>query len=431
MNSFFPNALGWMRSQFELSRDDKNSIRAMEGLRGFAVILVFFAHYVCLIQPWIGTGTATWEIGEQLRSIGHAGVDLFFVLSGYLIYGAMIRRHRPFLDFIGKRISRIYPTFLVVFGIYLLLSYAFPARSKIPTDVEAAGIYLLQNLLFLPGMVDVEPLIVVSWSLSYEFFFYLTIPAIVAALRLRSWSPRRRLALFGLITALGYAYYYFNYGHVRLLMFVSGILVYEIQKQELLSAKRWSGLALLAGAVAAMIIVSKFELKGWFRHVTMFVCFAGLCLECFTIRSATARLFSFTPLRWLGNISYSYYLIHGLTLKFAFLLLAKMHAPVGSEGHLFWLLLVPFFGATLVVSAILFIVIEKPLSLCTSERTDGTLIAAFGSLRQRFLMPPLRYAYARVGTGGRNSSFRWVRQILPAMIPFGMGVSVYAWMLSL
>ncbi|MGB0582294.1 MAG: acyltransferase family protein, partial [Limisphaerales bacterium] len=172
MSTLFQNVAGWMRSQFELSRDNKNSIRAMEGLRGLAVIMVFFAHYVCLIQPWIGTGTATWEIGEQLRSIGHAGVDLFFVLSGYLIYGAMIRRHRPFFDFMGKRISRIYPTFLAVFGLYLVLSYAFPRSSKIPADVEAAGVYLLQNLVFLPGMIDVEPMIVVSWSLSYEFFFY-------------------------------------------------------------------------------------------------------------------------------------------------------------------------------------------------------------------------------------------------------------------
>ena len=124
-------------------------------------------------------------IGEQLQSIGHAGVDLFFVLSGYLISGAMIHRHRPFLDFMGKRISRIYPTFLAVFILYFLLSYLFPERSKMPVNVEAAGVYLLQNLFFLPGMIDVEPMTVVSWSLSNEFFFYLTIPALVAGLKLR------------------------------------------------------------------------------------------------------------------------------------------------------------------------------------------------------------------------------------------------------
>lgn len=432
MNALFRNVGVWMQSQFELSRDNKNSIRAMEGLRGLAVIMVFFAHYVCLIQPWIGTGSLTWEIGEQLRSIGHAGVDLFFVLSGYLIYGAMIRRHRPFLDFMGKRIARIYPTFLVVFGLYLLLSYVFPERSKIPTNAEAAGVYLLQNLLFLPGMIDVEPMIVVSWSLSYEFFFYLTIPAVVAALKLREWSPKNRLLLFGLITALGYFYYYFNHGHVRLLMFVSGIVLFEIQKQELIRAKRWSGLALLIFAVAIMVLVAKLDAKGWIRHVTMYVCFAALCLECFTIRDATARLFSFTPLRWLGNISYSYYLIHGLTLKFAFLVLAKVHAPVGAEDHLFWLLLIPFFVATLVVSAVLFIAVEKPLSLGTPDaqtEESGVLVTALATIKHRLILSPLRYAYARVGIAGGSSSVRWMRQFLPAMVPFGMGLSAYVWML--
>ena len=104
----------------------------MEGLRGFAVFFVFLVHYVFLIEPWLVNQSLTHQFGMYLKNMGNSGVDLFFVLSGYLIYGTLIKKERPFLPYIRRRIQRIYPTFLAVFSIYIILSFVFPIESKLP-----------------------------------------------------------------------------------------------------------------------------------------------------------------------------------------------------------------------------------------------------------------------------------------------------------
>lgn len=423
----------WLTDQFEISRGQTKAILSMEGIRGLAVIMVFFAHYAVLIHPWINANGVTALIGDELRSIGHAGVDLFFVLSGYLIYSAMIRKHRPLGEFLGRRLLRIYPTFLFVFMIYLGLSLAFPAYSKFPLDAREGGVYLIQNLLLLPGMIQVEPVMVVAWSLSYEFFYYLTIPVLIFATAMRSWKPADRLRFFSVLAAAGFLYCSFHHGHIRLLMFVSGILLYEIREQKLMQARKWSGLIALGCACVIMVVTKHLELKGFVRYSALFVCFGWLCLDCFNNKTGTAQLFSWTPLRWFGNISYSYYLIHSLVLKAAFLVLYKIYPPTGADDHLFWTLMPVMFGATVFVSAGLYILVEKPLSLpaASSPVKDAeTLVTPAPrptfSFARVFVLH-LRYANSWVALSalmiGKESLVKWLRGLLAVLVPLGMGMS--------
>src|SRR5215210_1654852 len=86
----------------------------MEGLRGLAVTLVFFVHYHALFKVWADPGSLTFAVSDFLGTVGLAGVDLFFVLSGYLIYGLIFKKPTRYASFIKRRIQRIYPTFLFV-----------------------------------------------------------------------------------------------------------------------------------------------------------------------------------------------------------------------------------------------------------------------------------------------------------------------------
>jgi peptidoglycan/LPS O-acetylase OafA/YrhL len=74
-------------------------------------------------------------------------------------------------------------------------------------------------------------------------------------------------------------------------------------------------------------------------------------------------------------MSYSYYLLHGLTLKAGFLVLNRLLPGQGSGDVLFWVLLPVMFAATLATSALLFIVIERPMSLTkhTPLRVDASV----------------------------------------------------------
>lgn len=349
---------------FELDHGSRKPIRAMEGLRGLAVLLVFFVHYVSLAEPWLAGMGVTEEVAWAMRRYGNAGVDLFFVLSGFLIYGALIAKPRPFIGFMRRRVARIYPTFLVVLGVYVVLSYLRPEVSRIPEAPGDALIYLVQNVLLLPGIFPIEPIITVSWSLSYELFYYLLIPLVIGVLRLRAWGRRTRVVFFSFV---GVAWLFsadeLVGGHARLVMFVAGILLKEALDAGVGVRFDWIGLPALAASVVAVLFGELAQLGGEWRFGSLFLCYFLLCLASFGSEGRTARVFSWTPLRWLGNMSYSYYLGHALTLSVVFLPLGKLAQRFEPGAGAFWLFLGLTFGLTLVTSAGLFLLVERPASL--------------------------------------------------------------------
>ena len=224
-------AVEWLRARFELSRGGAGqNIRPMEGLRGFAVFLVFLVHYSNLIRPWLLPESSLLEFAKALRLVGSSGVDLFFVLSGYVIYGSLISRAQPLGRFVLRRVRRIYPAFIVVLSGYVVLSLLAGRESKIPDGAGAGVVYIVSNVLLLPGLFPIEPLVAVAWSLSYEMFYYFTIPLVITVFGLRDRERGFRigffLALAALITGYGAAYG----GHLRLVMFIAGIVVWEAVK---------------------------------------------------------------------------------------------------------------------------------------------------------------------------------------------------------
>jgi len=362
--------LEWFAQRFELSRGgDAHNVRPMEGLRGFAVFLVFLVHYVALVNPWVTGQEELTGFAKALHAIGNSGVDLFFVLSGFLIYGSLIARPQKFGRFMWRRVVRIYPAFIAVFAVYVLLSVLMPSQSKIPPGLDQGLLYLLANALLLPGIFPIEPMITVAWSLSYEMFYYLAIPLVIALCGMRARGPSWRAAFFALAAIAWLLYCAVFGGPVRLAMFVSGILLYEsVQSRTLLGLKSGHALvALVLGLLATLLPVHGGPGIS-IKVGALFVCFFVVCLVCFRYPAGwLPTFFTWTPLRWLGNMSYSYYLLHGLALKAAFVVLAVL-LPTGQHGMaLFWGLMPGMFAVTLVPTAILFLAVERPLSLAQKK----------------------------------------------------------------
>lgn len=146
--------MNWLVEKFELTRDGgTRNVRPMEGTRGFAVFLVFLVHYATLIKPWIAPGPDMARLASTIHAVGNTGVDLFFVLSGFLIYGTLISRSQNFGRFMWRRVRRIYPTFIAVFAAYTALSFIFRAENKIPAGAVPALLTLAENFLLLPVLV--------------------------------------------------------------------------------------------------------------------------------------------------------------------------------------------------------------------------------------------------------------------------------------
>jgi exopolysaccharide production protein ExoZ len=358
-------------------------IRSREGLRGLAVSLVFLVHYESIFGPWLGNGGPNAAVGRFLETVGHSGVDLFFVLSGYLIYGASLKNREGYAKFMERRVRRIYPTFLVILAAYLVLSLLLPSESKLPPGRGAAIAYVVENVLLLPGMLRITPIVSVAWSLSYELFYYLVIPLVVGALGLRLWPASRRVALFVALSA-GFAICcFFGAEHVQLILFASGIVVYEASRSA--RVQRLAGyrlaqpvaLAVLAaflpvcyallnarGSWLPAAVSARYTLQACWLFAALFV--VTLC--AFVAEGPVRSLFSLTPLRWLGNMSYSYYLVHVLTLK-ALAMAVSRGLPgwkPGAAAH--WALLPCAFAATLASSTVLFLLVERRYSL-TPQRS--------------------------------------------------------------
>jgi peptidoglycan/LPS O-acetylase OafA/YrhL len=389
----------WCCERFELpSRGGR--IVPMEGLRGLSVLLVFLVHFHALFSTLAPRESLSFLLSEFGGAIGNAGVDLFFVISGYLIYRAVFNKRVRLLRFLSRRVRRIYPTFLCVFTIYLIGAAVMPTEARVPWSSIGLIPYLAENLLLLPGLLPIVPLITVAWSLSYEFFYYITMPILVTLLEVREWPRSRRVAAFLLLASshavlagLGVI------GHLRLSMFVVGMLLYEAIESG--AFDRWLGtvgerlslvgfsLGLLAIGWLTMdrpehrVLPSRASVLDVYRFVILSGTTFALLLYSFRFDGLVRNFFSFAPMRWLGNMSYSYYLIHGLTLRVLCTVLQQAGWLSGKSLIMFWSLLFAGVITTCAVSALLFLLVERPFSLVIAAPAGEQIMSPGTGLVER------------------------------------------------
>jgi len=145
-------------------------------------------------------------------------------------------------------------------------------------------------------------------------------------------------------------------------MFLAGILTFELYTKKQIKLTK-GGTRLLLISLALFGFLKFFEYSYHASLYSVFIFFILFSLCAFNPGTTAYKWLTFTPLRWLGNMSYSYYLIHGLTLKFFFLIFGKIIPNDFSSVYLYYWLWAPTFVMTLVSSFILFWIIERPLSL--------------------------------------------------------------------
>jgi exopolysaccharide production protein ExoZ len=371
------NALsGRLAGIYETSANPHRML-SMEGVRGLAIVLVFFVHYHSLFSFYLDPRSWTYRVSLFSAGAGHAGVDLFFVISGYLIYGVVMHNPKGYMRFIRRRIERIYPTFITVLVLQLILSVVFPEKSRVPTQCLAAVEYVLMNAALLPGILRIKAIITVAWSLSYELFFYLTIPLLVRFLRMPAWSSWQRVLLFVSVIAIRCSL--ISVLPIRMLMFLAGILVFEMLRSSWVRSKLNAGseMVTIGLFIVSLLPVATLTLRqaeyalyygSYNRAATLRVLILSVTMSLFTIhcigfKGMLNTVLSWAPLRWLGNMSYSYYLIHGLTLQGVHFLMIRIVPPHDHSPVSFWCLLPISVLATLVTSTALFVAVEKPFSL--------------------------------------------------------------------
>jgi peptidoglycan/LPS O-acetylase OafA/YrhL len=178
-----------------LDPKSKNRLPELDGLRGLAILLVLSLHYVTFGYNSAKFGTV-YRFAQIFR-LGWTGVDLFFVLSGFLIGGILLdARESPnyFRAFYVRRVHRILPVYYAWIGLFAIAGSVVAQRglasdSSGPViSVPVIVYYLfLQNLVFTPLSRFTTWWMSQTWSLAVEEQFYLVSPFLIRYL------SRRRL----------------------------------------------------------------------------------------------------------------------------------------------------------------------------------------------------------------------------------------------
>lgn len=253
----------------------------LQYVRGIAASLVVLFHAL---------------VNSKQPGIGECGVDLFFVLSGFLMW--RIGRRDSASGFMSKRVLRVVPLYWgATLTVYLAALMGLTGR------IQAEPLHLLFSLAFLPysSPVGVYPLLNVGWTLNYEMFFYL---AFAATLGLR----RQAAVLTGLFASLA-ALHPFSTGIVT--SFYSDPIILEF------ALGVWLGVLydrLPANAVAGALLVA---LGAWLllqplhdlRLLSWGLPAAAVIAGVLMIERADA-LPRVPGLRFLGDASFSVYLWH-------------------------------------------------------------------------------------------------------------------------
>jgi peptidoglycan/LPS O-acetylase OafA/YrhL len=154
------------------SVEAKTKLLSIEAARGIAAAMVVFYHAARHLKadhgylPWHG-----------ISQFGHAGVDFFFVLSGFIIFfvhHADLGAPRRLFSYLGRRFTRVYP----LFWFSLLVGLALGAMSQTPKPFDPAS--FLASATLLSSGIDVG----VAWTLQHEILFYLIFSIAIINLRI-------------------------------------------------------------------------------------------------------------------------------------------------------------------------------------------------------------------------------------------------------
>jgi peptidoglycan/LPS O-acetylase OafA/YrhL len=340
---------------------------ALDGLRGFAILLVFLYHCV------------TYGEWREPFTFGWCGIELFFVLSGFLITGLILdAREEPhgLRNFYVRRALRILPlyyTVLALLYVSLALSGEFLGSKAVSGQVFFWA--HLQNL-FVAYAGWPKPLTFSHfWSLGIEVQFYLLWPLV-----LRRASTRTALMACGAFALLSFALrnalpVTFPFSYTATFTHLEGVMAGSALALGLREHRARVGqLAPLACAVGGAGLAVLWLTRGGL-HVAdplvmrysyaLFALFCGGVLAALLDRGRAGRwtraFFERAPLRFLGRYSYGIFLIHWIVhLKLEQRLMESWSAWVGNAGAAAALAFLSQVVVTLVLSVASFHVIEEP-----------------------------------------------------------------------
>jgi exopolysaccharide production protein ExoZ len=298
--------------RFQGSGRMSTKLERLQVLRAIAALAVIVFH---VIENHVAAGSLLRAGG--LFAILASGVDLFFVISGFVIRYVTYHRHGPgeVVSFVLRRCLRVVPLYWIITCFVIAVAYFAPSMMR---SYRFEPVHAALSMMFIPWPRpdgSFFPPLGPGWSINYEVMFYLTF----ALVMLRCSRGVLPYVLAGgyacvvlLVAVLDLNPQQFIFGNLRTLEFVAGVFLADAW----ITQRAW-----FRPAVAAMVLpVALFSIAvGFFRgpEVTIFSV-AGFCLFTWGLLALPAmrvpeRAGRFVTL--LGDASYSLYLVHPIIIS--------------------------------------------------------------------------------------------------------------------
>ena len=293
-----------------MHRDD------IDGLRTLAVLPVIAFHFVILPKLFGG---------------GFVGVDIFFVISGYLItrtiFHDVTNKTYSIIDFYNRRIRRIFPALFAIFVFCIIVAFfsSFPSEAAKISESILSSIFFVSNYLFYSqsGYFDrnseMNPLLHM-WSLSVEEQFYVIFPIIIYLMR--GFSNKARILLLCAATLASLLYsIWMVFIDSAAAFFLVQFRAWELLIGSLLAinavpnlVRQWQaelvGLGGIALIVISVVLISPSTPFPGLAALAPCVGAAAVIHSGAATKTLAGRILAFFPIRFIGLISYSLYLWH-------------------------------------------------------------------------------------------------------------------------
>lgn len=341
----------------------KERFESIQILRAIAALSVVFYHSWIVIDWFPDDYKITIPF---IYKYGYLGVDLFFIISGFIIAHVLSGGSVTAGQFLWKRFFRIYPLYWTISGIGILITLVIGLSMGGSEPVSAQ--YLIRSALILP--MQGAPFLAVGWSLEHEIVFYLVCSTAIF-LNKGNAIPVALLVMgvAGIVyehlqrtLALPFEYHLISPTNI---MFLVGVLIYRnkarFSKYNCMPFYVVSAVLMIAGIE---VLSSNGNLSKLVGH-RMLICLslAAFVMAAIATKPMNNRYFLLTiskkSLVAIGNASFSLYLIH--MVIFRLLSLSKVKAYVGLPNYAAEVWRFGSVALAIVLSLLIYRMLEKPL----------------------------------------------------------------------
>lgn len=359
-----------MLSRFSRETSSGRFIPEMDGLRFVAITMVVLFHlngYLVAKWPLHHPGLlpqSSWLAETAL--VGFRGVELFFVISGFILALPFAAHHlagapAPSLrNYYLRRLTRLEPPYVVTVCVLFML--AVWAQGRVAADLLphfAASLFYLHNLIYGHS----SPVIGVAWSLEIEVQFYLLVPLLTLLFTIRNRKYRRALLIAIILTLIAGQSLFVRDARAALSIlgylqfFLIGFLLADLfitDWKEIPTPHAYWDLVTGIGWPLMIVLLQSERLTQWFFPFTILLLYTAAFRG-----TLTRRVFSNRCIITVGGMCYSIYLIHYEVIS----LVGRLTVRLG-DGFPYWAYLIVQFSliapSVLVICSLYFVLLEKP-----------------------------------------------------------------------